>query len=111
SYKADTDVVQESQGMMIAKKLVKEGVPLIVFDPAAQDNARKELKKTQFAKTIEDCIQKSSLIIITTQWTQFQSINWNKWHGKVIIDCWRHIDLSKYNQVQNTFVQLGKYIP
>lgn len=111
SYKTDTDVVQESQGMMLAKKLVKEGVPLIVFDPVAQDNAKKELKKTQFAKNIEDCIKNTSLIIIATQWTQFQDINWDKWHGKVIIDCWRHIDLSKYSQLQNTFVQLGRYIP
>jgi len=111
SYKPETDVVEESQGILLADKFKNNNMKVTVFDPQANDNARMILTTVLFADSAEDCIEKSRIIIISTQWRQFEGINWNKWKGKTVIDCWRFIDLNKYNQNQNTFIQLGKYLP
>ena len=39
SYKPDTNVVEESQGVMLANRLASDGKFVTVFDPAALDNA------------------------------------------------------------------------
>lgn len=39
SYKPDTDVIEESQGVAPARALLDEGVRTIVHDAAAMDNA------------------------------------------------------------------------
>ncbi len=110
SYKPETDVIDESQGMLLAEKFIKNKITVAVFDPLVLENERKELRKALFMKTMGECVQKSDVIVLATPWDQFKGINWDTYKGKVIIDCWRHIDTSKYDQVQNTFVQLGRYI-
>lgn len=111
SYKAETDIVEKSQGILLAKKFVEYNIPVVVFDPKGQTNAKKELNHALFTKTKEECIKKSNQIVIATPWNQFKKINWNKYKGKILVDCWRLIDPSKFRHKNNRLIQLGKYIP
>ena len=43
SYKPETEVVEESQGLDLAQRLLKRGVRVIAFDPAAMNNAKLRL--------------------------------------------------------------------
>ncbi len=43
SYKPDTEVIEESQGLMLAKQLANEGCRVCVYDPAAMENAQRAL--------------------------------------------------------------------
>jgi len=110
SYKPDTNVIEESQGVLLIQKLIDKKVSVVTFDPQIQQNTIKELEKVQISKTMEECVKLSEVVVITTQWSQFKEINWDKYKGKVIVDCWRMIDVSKYNRTKNRYVQLGKYI-
>jgi UDPglucose 6-dehydrogenase len=105
SYKPDTDVVEESQGVLLAQKLLENKIPVVAFDPQV-----KEIEKIKLVDSLEECLEKSNTIIIATQWNQFKEIDWNKYSDKIVIDCWRMIDVSKYEQTTNKFIALGKYI-
>jgi len=110
SYKPDTNVTDESQGMLLLQKLVREHIDVISYDPFVQQNANKILSVRRFVQSAEQCIEQADVIVITTPWNIFKKIRWNVFSNKIVIDCWRIIDLTKYDKKKNTFIQLGKYI-
>ena len=56
AYKPDTDVVEESQGLAFTQSLLDAGIPVIVYDPAASDNAKRALTgSVRFASSAAEC--------------------------------------------------------
>lgn len=110
SYKPDTDVFEESQGFLLAEKLIKRGVKAILYDPLALENMKHSLgNKAQYCKSARECIGKSDVIVITTNWPEFVDIK-NGWFGKnrkVLIDPWRMID-SHQLPINVKYVPLGR---
>lgn len=109
TYKPNTNYVDQSQALDIAKTLVEKGVSVIVYDPEGMENAKKVLgDKVVFAKSTKECISEADVIIIATQWPEFKDIqpkDLKKQNGeKVLIDCWRILN-------PNTFKGVVKYIP
>jgi UDPglucose 6-dehydrogenase len=94
SYKPNTEVVEESQGLALAKHLLSIGVPVVVYDPAAMENAQPQLVgKVTFAKSAADCARQADVLAITTPWAEFRDISPKEFkrHGTVL-DCWRLLD-------------------
>lgn len=111
TYKPDTDVVEEAQGLLLARALSEEGMAVIVYDPAGMENARKILPgSVKYAGSMEECVRKSASIVITTPWKEFRSISPEAFrHSKVrrlLVDCWRILDVSKYGRITN-YIALG----
>jgi UDPglucose 6-dehydrogenase len=92
SYKPDTNVVDESQGIAFARYFLDKGVPVIVYDPAALGNARAHLEPAAtFAASAEQCVQTADLVLITTAWDQFRDLRPEAFAGqrkKTVVDCW-----------------------
>jgi UDPglucose 6-dehydrogenase len=96
SYKPDTDVVEESQGILLAKRLKESGLELTVYDPAAMDCARLELGgNLAYARSAEECIRRSDVIVVATPWKEFASLEARAFSRRrpraVLIDAWRII--------------------
>jgi UDPglucose 6-dehydrogenase len=96
SYKPNTDVVEESQGLLLAEALTNEGINVLAYDPAAMENARKILKgSVNFAGSVEECVAGANLLIVMTPWDEFRGLAGNVLnHGSIraVIDCWRLLD-------------------
>lgn len=111
AYKPDTDVVDEAAGVLLAQHLTSEGIPVIVFDPAAMDNARKILGgSVRFAGSLEECLQDLDVAVITTPWQQFRDLDpelIRQTHApRVLIDCWRILDPIRFESL-TCYVGLG----
>jgi UDPglucose 6-dehydrogenase len=94
SYKPNTEVIEESQGLTLAKHLLSVGVPVVVYDPAAMENAQPQLAgKVTFATSVADCARQADVLAITTPWAQFREISPDdfKRHA-IVLDCWRMLD-------------------
>jgi UDPglucose 6-dehydrogenase len=94
SYKPNTEVIEESQGLTLAKHLLSIGVPVVVYDPAAMENAQPQLAgKVTFATSVADCARQADVLAITTPWAQFREISPDdfKRHA-IVLDCWRMLD-------------------
>jgi len=99
SYKTDTHVVDESPGLLLANRLANGGLPVSVFDPAANDEARPQLDASiAIASSTAACLDRSDVVVVTVPWTDFQQIpellRARPRPALVIIDCWRLLDRS-----------------
>ena len=108
SYKPDTDVIEKSQGLLLAIKLIaNSSFKVYLHDPISIENAKKDLgNKVNYCRSLRECVEKSDLIVITTNWPEFRKINfkWFEKERKVLIDPWRIF-------ISHTLPKTLKYIP
>jgi len=92
SYKPDTSVVEESQGVALAARLLEEGHEVIAYDPKALDAARATLGTLGAAPSAEDCVGRAALVVVMTPWPEFRGIPlsaFTRTPRMTVIDCWR----------------------
>jgi UDPglucose 6-dehydrogenase len=94
SYKPDTPVIEQSQGVELAARLADEGLTVYVYDPMALESAVIELKDKVIAVgSAEDCINASEVVVITTAWPQFRGLSAALFSARskkiAVLDCWR----------------------
>jgi UDPglucose 6-dehydrogenase len=109
-YKQNTDVVEKSQAVLLAKKLLNNRYKVFAYDPIANNNAKEIEPRAHYVSSIQECIGLSEVVLIMTPYHVFTNINWNNFTNKIIIDCWRVIKPLKAVQSSNKFIQLGSYI-
>ena len=94
SYKPDTAVIEESQGVALVNRLVELGHRVIAYDPKALPAAHAALCRSfDAAASAADCVRRSSLVVVTTAWAEFADLPTDAFErptGRVtVIDCWR----------------------
>jgi UDPglucose 6-dehydrogenase len=110
SYKPHTEVTEESQGLQLAKFLSTAGVSVVVYDPAAMDNARKELRGAAYATSAADCARQADVLVITTGWPEFKNLTPADLkpgdRRPAIVDCWRVLPAELFAEMTE-YVRLG----
>ena len=112
AYKPDTAIVEESQGIMIAQRLMEQGVSVTVFDPAANSSGSKVLDdRVHVAESVGAAIDGAEAVVIATAWPEFANIPpaalARSGHRVVVFDCWRILDPEIYGSVA-TIVYPGR---
>jgi len=111
TYKPNTDVVEESFGLLLAEELSSSDLPVIVYDPSSEAiRALGTRKNIRVAPSAEQCIAESDLVVLATPWQTFHEIPASQWasHSKprVVVDCWR--GLSHLEGIDGVhYVKLG----
>jgi UDPglucose 6-dehydrogenase len=95
SYKPSTPVIEESQGVMLAKSLKDTGFAVVAHDPMARAAANAVLGDTvQFFSTTRETILHADAAVIVTPWPEYSEISpdWiQNGRIRIIIDCWRQL--------------------
>jgi len=109
SYKPDTEVIDESQGLTLANTLATAGCRVAVYDPAAMENARRALPDAVlFAPSMEACAAEADILVIATPWSQFRALQpahllpeGRSRNGRrpVIMDWWRMLRPADFEGV------------
>jgi UDPglucose 6-dehydrogenase len=108
SYKPDTPVVDESQGIMIANLLVDLNKSVSVHDPFALTEASPKLdSRINIEPNLEQILNRSEILVISTPWKNYAALDSESLLGKIIIDSWRILDADKYNNVK--IIHPGKF--
>jgi UDPglucose 6-dehydrogenase len=109
SYKPHTWVVEESQGLQLAAKLLASGLHVTVFDPKALQAARRSLPaQTRFANSLEEAIRDADTIVVTTPDPAFAQLPQQLQSAQkkpVVIDVWRF--LQETTPSGATYVRAG----
>jgi UDPglucose 6-dehydrogenase len=75
SFKPNTDDMRESPAIPIAKYLIERGAQTVAYDPAAVDNAKKELPNlVEYKETIEECLEYADAALIITGWDEIANV-------------------------------------
>ena len=91
AFKDNTNDIRESQALKLIQKLQTEGFEINAYDPIIKNN----INGVNTLPTIEECIKLSDLIVIVTEWNQFQNIK----TSKLIIDARRILNPYKNNVI------------
>jgi UDPglucose 6-dehydrogenase len=91
SFKPKTDDIRESSSIYLIEKLLKEGAVIRAYDPAAMNEARKQLgRRIAYASDPYEALQDADAVVLMTEWSEFHLPDFNKMagimKGKVIFD-------------------------
>lgn len=92
SYKEDTPIIEENSVIEVIRCLSKKGIAVYLYDPAAMDNAKKELNGLPnifFTDSIEQCLFTRSVCFVTTPWKEFKGLRVRKFMvNPTVLDVW-----------------------
>ncbi len=94
TYKANTDVVEQAAGLLLAQELIARGIPVAASDPAGLEGARRVLgERAHYFVNAKECVATSQVVIVAELWPEFVRIPANDWADhtsmRTVIDCWR----------------------
>jgi UDPglucose 6-dehydrogenase len=94
SYKPDTPVVEESQGVMVANRLAADGFDTVVFDPSALKEADAALASSiERASSLAECASGCDVLVLMVPWPEFRQVpsllGMRSRKPPLIVDCWR----------------------
>ncbi|MEI6296529.1 MAG: UDP-glucose/GDP-mannose dehydrogenase family protein [bacterium] len=79
SFKPNTDDMREAPSVTIIEELLDCGAIVSVFDPEAQNEARKFFgNRVLYEKDKYDCLKSADALIVVTEWPQFKVPNFEK---------------------------------
>src|SRR5437588_2065806 len=80
TYKPDTDVVEESFGLLLAQELSAANLPVIVYDPSADAvRVSSGCKNVRIAPSAQECIAESGVVVLATPWKEFRELPASAW--------------------------------
>ena len=96
AYKPDTDVIEESPGVALARLLANAGYEVRVYDPVATDAGIRALDgAAQGCASAAELLAQSDVTVITTPWPEFAELPLEDLEREgrraVVIDCWRQL--------------------
>jgi len=102
TYKPNTNVVEESASLDVAKELLKAGARLQIYDPSGSDMAWQVLgdKNATYATSIVECLSGTQLCILATPWEYFRGLGPDDFIMLMkeprLLDCWRFFDKREF---------------
>ena len=99
SYKQDTGVIEESQGVMLARRLSDKGYAVTIHDPAALSAAAQKLgDDVSQAKSALEAVKDADLAVIVTPWPEYAELQSASLPRRLtVIDCWRQLPRGQVN--------------
>ena len=77
SFKPETDDMRDAPSLTLIDSLLKSGVNVRAYDPAAMQEAQKYLDdKIYYAKDIYDAAFEADALIVPTEWKEFRLPGW-----------------------------------
>lgn len=113
SYKPNTDVIVESQGLMLAQSLLSSGLRVSVYDPVAMSAVRQSLQgNVVFSSSMEECVGEARLLVIATPCDQFKRLQAKHLRPgpprPIIVDWWRILRPENFKEADYVGCGLGE---
>ena len=112
AYKPSSHVVEESQGVYLAKTLSEAGARVVAYDPLANESANAELHgKIVILDSAKKCLEQADVTLLTTADEEFKTLKAGDFitNGKnvTVYDFWRILKDELTNREKITYVPIG----
>jgi UDPglucose 6-dehydrogenase len=111
AYKPFSHVIEESQGILLAKAISLMGARVICYDPLATEPARAELAySTLVLDSLHDCLAQASHVLITTPDPVFKNLRADDFTLRpvTVVDFWRILDRELTGKEGITYIPYGR---
>jgi len=78
TFKPNTDDMRDAPSIPIIRGLQRRGATIRVFDPAGMDEARKMLRRVEYAVDTYEAAREAHALILVTEWNQFRNLDWER---------------------------------
>jgi UDPglucose 6-dehydrogenase len=97
AYKPHSHIVEESQGIQLARALSNMGARVVAYDPLAGEPARLELHdQVVVLDTLDSCLTQADVILVTTPDPEFLRLSaadlLSEKESVIVVDFWRQLD-------------------
>jgi UDPglucose 6-dehydrogenase len=75
AFKPNSDDIRDSPALDVAAAIGRRGGSVVVYDPQALDNARREFPALTYAGTLAEAVTGADLIMLLTEWQEFRSMS------------------------------------
>lgn len=115
SYKPYSHVVEESQGLSLAKALSKTGVRVLGYDPLVKAMTHAEPHDyVLILDSITDCLKQAGIVVIANPDPLFRKLTADDFvSGKsqvTVVDCWRILGQELSGHANIRYVPLGRSV-
>lgn len=113
AYKPLSHVVEESQGIYLAKALSEAGARVVAYDPLAGNMARTELRdQAVILDSVADCLAQAEVVLITTPDPAFRALTAADFRrsGVTVVDFWRILDKELAGQSNIRYIPAGRSV-
>ena len=77
AFKSNTDDIRYAASLVILPQLEKHGVRLRAYDPAAMDNAAREMPEVTYCASAGEALDGADAVLLLTEWPEFQVLDWD----------------------------------
>jgi UDPglucose 6-dehydrogenase len=74
AFKPNSDDIRDAPALDVAATLHGMGADVVVFDPAAMDNARRVRPELSYGTSALDAARGADVVVLLTEWTEFRDI-------------------------------------
>jgi UDPglucose 6-dehydrogenase len=113
AYKPYSHVVEESQGVYLAKALSHAGARVVGYDPLAGETAKAELAYHALVlDSLESCLAQADVVVITTPDPAFQILTASAFKRRpvTVMDCWRLLKKELAGESDIHYIGIGQSI-
>jgi UDPglucose 6-dehydrogenase len=75
AFKPNSDDIRDSPALDVAAAIARRGAEVKVFDPEANDNARRAHPDLTYADSLDEVVADANLIMLLTEWEVFRSMD------------------------------------
>ncbi|MGO9341078.1 MAG: UDP-glucose dehydrogenase family protein [Acidimicrobiales bacterium] len=111
AYKPFSHVVEESQGIYLARALSRAGARVVAYDPQANDSAPAELHgQTVIASSVAECVAQADVVLVTTADPEFAALKAEDFPRRqvTVVDFWRILDPRIAEAAHIKYVAVGR---
>jgi len=112
AFKSDTDDIRESPALKIASALLDAGAVVRAYDPAAAENAIKELPGLTACNDPYEAAQGADGMVVATEWNEFKKLDLPRLKkvlkGQVLVDLRNLYDPREMRESGFTYLSVGR---
>ncbi|GAA2709527.1 UDP-glucose dehydrogenase family protein [Actinoplanes palleronii] len=75
AFKPNSDDIRDAPALDVAASLHRMGAHVVVYDPAAMDNARRVHPELTYAVNALDAARDADVVVLLTEWNEFRDIS------------------------------------
>ena len=112
AFKPNTDDMREASSLVLSARLQADGAKVRVFDPIAEEEARRLIQGVHFASDALDAIDGADAVVLVTEWDEFLALDWaqvaERMAGRLVLDGRNALDRDAVAAAGLTYEGIGR---
>ena len=112
AFKPNTDDMREASSLVLSSRLLSDGANIRVYDPVAEEEARKLIRGVEFAESALDAVDGADAVVLVTEWPEFAELDLEdvagRMRGRLLVDGRNFLDPAKVVSAGLAYEGIGR---